>query len=588
MGSKYRWFDFAGSNPKHGNLPSLDELLAQEKPAASSKSQGPTSGEIRRSNEAAVGGKRDKCQKGKSCSATCIYYNDDCLVGLDPGVSSNVTSVRNMLRNLEEKGVLDDEQISSYFGRIIQSKKSGGDEDDEEESGGFDPSSSALKKRGKEINEAAEQLKKVHTVNGALNQKAYEKDLEHTLELAVSASFTEREKAIPPSVSEIEGTQRRISQLQAYTKLQAEAQAASDAGKPLTPQQLSEKLAPLAKERRTQGEPSEAKVSLFLSLLPDTERKYLEKAGALDKSPVGGKFGKDTSTTALPESYGPLSKQTGDQKNARARVLAAVFLAEDGRDFASGIRMPITWMDMEHNIPADVAGKAAEQGLNYSFFRTGSNVGRGSTPYDTWWATRVRDGGYQFDNNSSLSAESRKKVQETFDMKMSQIRFKNDVESRASRAKTADQLRTLAKEANAVEDKALREKLLTKILAFNLNASAETVGGGIQSHGRGDKRWYWFGKDVAGSGALSSQLVEKMAQLYERGDKDALAKAREILNSGTTRVKAQVQSRVQPAKEDIDVDTGLPFVRVKGERGAQVRAIVEEVRNDVFNELMAL
>jgi hypothetical protein len=539
----------------------------------------------------AAGGAKG-CKKGKSCGATCIYFDDDCLIDAADPVNSSLNSLRQMLRGLEKEGVLTEEQTSGYFSKLVKTKSSGSsedeDEDEDDQEDDVDLKSSTLKKRVKELNASIEALKKEHTVNGVLDEKSYQQTLNKTLELAVSASFTEREKSIPASVAEVEGTQKRLAQLNAYTKLQEEVQAAKDAGKPFTPQQLSEKLEPLAAARRTRGEPSEAQVSMFLSLMPDSERKYLEKAGALDKSPIGGKFGKDVSTNALPESYGPLGKQTADQKNARARVLAAVFLSEDGRDFASGVRLPITWMDLEHNIPAEVAGKAAEQGRNYSFFRTGSNVGRASTPYDTWWKTREKEGGYQFDKDNKLTTESKQKVQENFDKKMDQILFKKDVESRASRAKTADQIRLLGQQAAAVEDKQLREKLLTKIITFNLGASAETIGGGIQSHGRGDKRWYWFGKDVAGSEQLTTSMIEKMAVLYERGDKQSLAKAREILNSGTTRAKELISKQVKPAPGDVDAETGLPFVRVKGEKTKQVRAIVRTVREEVFQELMDL
>ena len=586
MKSKYRWFDFADNSftvqaGPTGGAQTLS-LGGSRQPAAASKKNGPTNSEIRNANEEAKGGKKDKCKKGKSCSAACIYHNDFCLVGLPEGLQDDVNRVRDGLTELVKKGTLSEEQASGYFGRLADKKSKSEEEDDEE---GGDVTFS--KNKVAQMKASYDKLKQQHTVNGKLDEKAFNETLDYHLELAVMASHTDREKAIPASVAEVEGTQKRIAQLEKYDALQKDVQRRLDAGKPYTPEELRQAEAPLIAARRTREEPTLAEKEFFISLLPASEIKYMSTAGALLKSPIGGKYGDDTSTTALPESYGRLDKQTKEQAYNRVLTLAGIYLREDGREFASGIRMPVTWMDLEHNIPAEVAGKAAEQGSNYAFFRTGSNVGRGATPYLQWWAGRVKEGGYEFDKDGNLTPESRNKVQDHFDKKMSQVFFKNDVESRASRAKTGEQIRQLHEQAKEITDKSLREKLLTKIIAFNLN-TVETVGGGIQSHGRGDKRWYWFGKDVAGSGELSSRLIDKLTALYEAGDKEKIEKFREILNSGSTRVKQAVEQRVKPDPSDIDEDTGLPFVRVKGARGAEVRAIVSEVRDEVFQEVMAL
>jgi hypothetical protein len=588
MGSKYRWFDFAAS--KGYSADNLDALLAdiQGKPATSpsSRSLGSSKEKAEKADSSQGGrnssGKKAKCVKGNSCGATCIFHNDKCIMDLPAGVQSPVSQVRDRLEKLVKSGKITEDEAASYFGRLAEKSKSESTQEDEE-----DQAVTFTKGKAKEIEATYEKFKQQFMVNGKLDEKALDEALNYNLELAVAATYTEREKAIPASVKEIEGTQQRREYLKKYSELQEDVQKRKDAGNPYTPEELKKKLEPLTAERRIRPEPTMAEKEFFLALLPKQEVDYLETAGALLKSPNGGRFGEDTSTSALPVSYGPLGKQTRQEARNRALLLVGVYHMEDGRDFGSGVRMPITWMDMEHNIPAEVAGKAAEQGCNFSFFRTGSNVGRGSTPYIQWWEARVKSEGYEFDKNNNLTPESRNRVQNNFTEKMNQIFFKNDVENRAARAKTGAQIRELYEQAKAVSDKALREKLLTKIIAFNLN-TIETVGGGIQSHGRGEKRWYWFGKDVAGSEQLSSKLLEKLASLHEEGNQDKIRQFREILNSGSIRVKEQVNRRVKPDPKDIDSDTGLPFVRVKGERGSEVRAIVKEVRDQIFNEIMSL
>ena len=56
-----------------------------------------TSGEIRRAKQRAVGGKRDRCRKGKSCSATCISGWKACLVEMSDVVSSSLTKAKSSL-----------------------------------------------------------------------------------------------------------------------------------------------------------------------------------------------------------------------------------------------------------------------------------------------------------------------------------------------------------------------------------------------------------------------------------------------------------------------------------------------------------
>lgn len=55
----------------------------------------PTNSKIRQAKEKAVGGKKDRCVKGKSCSAACIAANKLCLVELPEMIHSSVNRVAN-------------------------------------------------------------------------------------------------------------------------------------------------------------------------------------------------------------------------------------------------------------------------------------------------------------------------------------------------------------------------------------------------------------------------------------------------------------------------------------------------------------
>lgn len=64
-----------------------------------------TVGEVRRAKAKAVGGKKDRCKKGKSCSATCISGWKACLVEMSAGISSSVTQVREKVKGRVRKVV---------------------------------------------------------------------------------------------------------------------------------------------------------------------------------------------------------------------------------------------------------------------------------------------------------------------------------------------------------------------------------------------------------------------------------------------------------------------------------------------------
>lgn len=62
-----------------------------------------TPGEVRRAKEKAVGGKRDRCRKGKSCSATCIAGIKLCLVNMQLSVSSAISKASSLITRIKRQ-----------------------------------------------------------------------------------------------------------------------------------------------------------------------------------------------------------------------------------------------------------------------------------------------------------------------------------------------------------------------------------------------------------------------------------------------------------------------------------------------------
>lgn len=135
MGSKYRWFDFADSRNLQGDDATVERLGQKQgitgassplpgKPAASSKSEGPTSSAIRQANEKAVGGKQKRCSVGKKCNATCIHINDDCLVGLSPSVGAALSRVSKILSEQVEGGRVTEETAEEVVEKVKELEQS--------------------------------------------------------------------------------------------------------------------------------------------------------------------------------------------------------------------------------------------------------------------------------------------------------------------------------------------------------------------------------------------------------------------------------------------------------------------------------
>jgi hypothetical protein len=137
VNSKFLWHNFTDSRRLQGDDARVEKLGQQmglsgesspvrpsggssakpaQKVAGGNKEH--TAGEVQRAKEEAVGGKADKCIKGKSCSATCIHRNDDCLVGLSPSVAVAVTQVSKVLSQQLSSGRVTEEEAEQVISEI--------------------------------------------------------------------------------------------------------------------------------------------------------------------------------------------------------------------------------------------------------------------------------------------------------------------------------------------------------------------------------------------------------------------------------------------------------------------------------------
>jgi hypothetical protein len=279
-------------------------------PAPSGGSPRPS--EIRAAKEAAVGGTADKCTKGKSCSATCIHINKECLVELSENAGAALSQLSKFLSGGVDKGELSEETAQEAIDRISDDK-------------------AALEKFGKLINSG----------------KASESDLEGVSDFAVSV-------ALAP------GQNRNASRTMSYEELQSisdrglnhfEKAADKSIGEdgvfnPRLPGGMND----LVKSRFLVREISDEAAEAAYAMLPSTAKSAMNKAGA----PAKG-----TAFAGYDENGEPIF---GEPSKVRGVFLVKRWMEQGGIDPYTGNRIDIRRAEPEHLFSFSEAKKTGVSG----------------------------------------------------------------------------------------------------------------------------------------------------------------------------------------------------------------------------------
>ena len=498
-----------------------------------------------------------KCIRGKACSSTCIYKGDDCVVGLDPSLSGALTELSAALQKRVKKGSITEEQAVGALRRLATKGE------------GEDENLTLTSTRAKEIVNALSKLT--------------DKEANLVFDTVIPGVFTDRTKNTPATPEEIEGLHKNREQLKKFADLQREVLESRKTKKEMSPEELRSKLAEISPERKTV---SKEQVELAMALLPEQERNYLRKAGALDEKETGGRFGDVSSSDALPKSYGPLKQQTANEAENRAKLLMRVYLETGGKDVYTGQPLPITKADLEHIIAESAGGRAAEQGRNYGFLLTSLNVGRGSKLQDDWVEARLK--GLSFDKNGKLTEESRGAVQKAVEKGAAGGELKSSIVSGAKAAKSVDQVRELVSKIEAVPDPKVQAKLYNKLVANFLSQQgegkvAETARAGLQSHLRAEQAHYWYGPGMKGGLEAGKTITGKITELMGKNDTAGLARLASVMQGASGRIKAQV---IKNVKADPSVlKGGSPVLAMGGEKTQEIIQAVIKTREQILSEI---
>jgi hypothetical protein len=521
------------------------------------------------------GGKKDKCNKGKSCGAACIFLEKDCILELPETVNVAINQVRDMLQQRVSSGAITEEEARGHMQRLM----TGGAKD-------ADPDKITLnKQRAQEIIDSLDKMKEKHTKDGVLDEKAYNKEWGRAVDIISPGVAIARDKNTPLTIEDFEGLKANEKTWKAFSDLQKEVIRRKEEGNAMSPEELQTKLRPIVETHREKI--TDEQVQLAKALMPETERNYFRTAGALDTKETGGRFPSNPRGDALPVASGPLKAQTADDANNRLDLITRTYLEHGGKSPFTGTFVPITRSDLEHGIAENHAGRAAEQGLNYSPLKTSLNVGRGNKDHAEYFGGLLKK--LDFDDQGRLTPASRAKVEAALAKAAEKSGIKSEIVSASKSAKTASDLREILGKIEGVPDPKMQSKLYNKLVSNFLSAYgnvkvAETARAGIQSHGRGEQAWYWYGDTVAGGGAAARRIADKMTQLLESGQTDKAMQLTNIMAGASAFIKKYVNSNVATNTEI----SGKPAIIMGGTKTPEVTKAVIDAREQILNQIEAL
>lgn len=556
MKSKFRWFDFADNSftvkagPTGG--PQTLNLGGSGQPAAapSRKSAGndhdsKVHSAIAAKNKRASQGRKDRCKKGTSCGAACIFHNDECLVVFpDPGVQKAMGPFRDFLRSEVEKGTLTDAQANRMFmqktglDQVSDKKRDlrptegrGGKQKADEELG---KASAHLKQHAEYFNKAMEDLK-TNFPDEAERAKVIQKHINHAMRSMYG------DKDVAPKVT-LEGMESMVSpEQQARIKQVAEIHEKYKRGEYKSDEEFSKALEPFQEGYRTE-KMTKGEVYFLMALAPPQVHTYAEGAGS---SKIPGSFGSLTPAsnfiTKVKDKLIPK-----DEKEAKKFAIFQIAGESGFKDvWAPGQHIHMLSADLEHLIPAGVAGARANIGNNWGLTNCRLNRGHGEGSCDYflvdnkngWFNTSTQSTakskeGKQitFDSNGKITEEGRR-LHETREgnlqnRKRTEYRIANKL---LSPEVALEAIKSLPPDVISAQE---RHGLIGKIVAAYTGAS-RTVAIGIQSAKEGSLRsvpkpFYWYGKDVGG-GALGQRLAETVAKLQKSGNEEGLSRVAKIL-----------------------------------------------------------
>ena len=574
-------------------------------PTAGASSNGVTDAEIHGAHQAAAergtgdSAQRKRCKKGKSCSSTCIYYLDDCLLVFpDPGVQKSLGQARDYIRSLESRGALTEEQAAGMFKSVagLDSKKirelpknKTGEEADlrpTKNAKGKEVIHPALKDAVKDVKARAENLQEGMRLlekeipDPKTRQKAFDefvgKIYNHTYGKPKMDDLDTVEGIASPKQQKIIKEGAKIYDDFVSGKRE------------ITPKNVQEAMSGIATQMKVR-EPAEWEVKVGLGLISASAATYMSKAGSVDKGAV---FVPGQKLTDLPKEYAPTSKASEQAQAGRKELILRKLISQDFKDVYSGSNVHTANMDLEHFLPFSKFGIAAEVGNNYYATTMSSNRKKGDKSPD-YFDTKNPNGYFQtkaatkskpaevaqFDSKGKLTVASRKVFEDEFLGKGRLKSLSEEILGLQLSAREAVAAINLLKVTPAEKAGLVAKLVSAQLTDLTGIKTPYTVAVGQQSGGRAPQPWYWFGKDLEGS-KFGNLVNNKMQQFIDNGDNKKLVQLANIMSNAQ---KAQLS-----INETLLNGTRIRDTEAVAETRTQIANMMKTARDSFVSEIEAL
>ena len=455
----------------------------------------------------AEGAKR--CEKGKACSATCIYRGDVCQEDFPEKLQPAIKKFRDHLKAYVDRGG-SKEVVESVVQRMEKYDTS---------SAMFGRLSKAMEEMEKEYPDEAKREKRMAELfdmvfpavakKGDTGEKQYNtaEEIDHLVK--------------NPQVAKFEKVYQDVK-----------------SGKLKTPEEVNEALRPMAEERR-KNKISEADLDFAMAIMPKEVVSGLQSQGGPGE---WGAWGANQKTTDVPEGGHTPKNTTGME---RARLITRIGLEEGMKDVYTGRQLGFGDVDLEHIVPFNVGGKAAEVGSNFGLTSRLNNRGKGNVSPEDWKAGVLKK--YPVDEKGQLTPAAAKKLLAD---EAKAVKYNAD-RGRMTKTEAKDVADIFKAIEASGESTMTRQKLKNKAMS-SLAKYGETYLVGERANRAGQfRRQYIFRGTKSGEEVLdkAANLVSKYAA---EGNDAGVAKVLNTLNSAAGRINSQLDSQFGPTRKDME------------------------------------
>ena len=514
------------------------------------------------------GAKRDRCKRGKSCGAACIFYRKDCVLDLPVSVQSNIRAVRKMLVDKMERGEISDREASRTFlqatgigkvkgekGRLSREQLGTAAKDVKWEQKGdrqvrvkdrLTPAQSRLReattkadlKQKREDFQEAIRGSKDGTVPGLRKEipdaKQRQAKVKELLDQAITHGYGVRDAKAKPTAEYINGVSKAENQARIRKLADLEDQLKSGR---LTKEEYNTKAFEINAGMFVKNSTPSEVLFMAAAISPEA-RSYLMTAG------------KTAAANVYPERFpGRESMPVGDQKGTGKEVERAwmmhnlkIMMDTNFKDIYSGTSYRILQQDLEHLTPETYAKQfgVANVGGNKTFALSNANQTRGNSPLSYFFRDNPNGffKGVEFnpDGTVNTSALTRSRAGST-----GRASIEAAIQQRNQSVKGI--LATIAA-LPASELKAQdRAKLIAKIVSEHTNASRSVT---IAKTARGENAYSWFGGKFTGGWPGAKDLGNKITTAIGRWEEQGDEGSRKLMQL------TNLMSRVQNSLLDIN------------------------------------